>query len=112
MRSLSASIPFEAETQVCPVVTYALTLFTSQPTSTENNRSFWGGVRGGPFAKKGLPIDSCQTHVFGSIRSMPFMSGRSAGGMVTLPSAFWKFSSNGINILGEATAVLLRVWQY
>ncbi len=108
----SASIPFEAETQVCLVVTCALTLLALSRQAQKIIGVFGEGSGEAPFAKGPPRYDSCQTHVFGSIRSMPFMSGRSAGGMVTLPSAFWKFSNNGINILGDATAVLFRVWQY
>jgi hypothetical protein len=37
------------------------------------------------------------------------MYGTSALGRVTLPSAFWWFSSSGIKMRGLATAVLLRV---
>jgi hypothetical protein len=62
-----------------------------------------------------IPFSNCRAESppiyldFGSIRSMPLMYGLSASGMVTLPSSFWKFSNNGISILGEATAVLFRV---
>ena len=41
--------------------------------------------------------------------SSPFIYGRRALGMVTLPSAFWWFSSRGMRIRGEAIPVLFRV---
>ena len=45
------------------------------------------------------------------IRSAPPRYGRSALGIVTLPSAFWWFSRSGIRKRGLASTVLLSEWQ-